>query len=223
MKYFLYILLIFSFCYGCSSKKKERRIKLDEVIDYREVLFEGNDTLVNLSLDKKQNLIESMKSKKYWFDESYGREYKWFNLGLKSRKLKVGAYKYKPFPGVCPRGVIEVIVNRKNMLLFEKDLIESKGLDSLLFFKLKQSSFKRSEYLFFQWDENSDLRVIDSVFGYIERGYLLFYDFLAKSRYNKSIHNLDIKELKIIKEKYPFKVVILEKRRLNLFKESNKL
>ena len=48
----------------------------------------------------------------------------WFNLELNKKKIRVGAYKHYPPPGTSPRDIIEVVINRKNMLLFEKDYIK---------------------------------------------------------------------------------------------------
>lgn len=214
---FVLIILIAS----CSPKKKERRIKEGAVVDYRQVLFEGDDSFPFFELSTKRQLIDSLKLKDYWFDESYGKEYKWFNLKLSSKKIKVAAYKHYPPPGTYPREVIEIVINRKDLLLFERDLTEIENIGSLLYLELKQTDVKRNEYLVFEWGECSSLQVVDSVFSEIKNGYTLFYDSIARNKYKSSIHNLRLGQLNEIKKDYPFKVVILVKRRPFPFEESD--
>lgn len=215
LKYFVVVfsLLLFS----CNSKPKERRIAFDEVVDYRKVLFEGSDRLPSFKLSKKQTILDSLKANNYWFDESHGKVFKWFNLELNKKKIRVGAYKHYPPPGTYPRDVIEVVVNRKNMLLFERELVELDEFDSLLYKHLNTDEFKHSEYLIFQWDEGSFLQTIDSVFNEIEQGYILFYDSIARHDYKAPIHNLSVNQLQNIQKKYPFDVVILVKNRPTQF------
>lgn len=214
---FILTLLIVS----CSSRQKERRIVVDDVVDYREVLFEVDDSLPMFKLSTKRQLLDTLKANNYWFDESCGREFKWFNLKLNSKKLKVVAYKHYPPPGTYPREVIEVVVNRKGQLLFERTLISIDDLGSLLYTQLMITEFKFHEYLIFQWDERSSLQVIDSVFNEIENGYTLFYDSIARNKYKSAIHNLKLEQLNEMKMHYPFKVVVLVKRRPFPFEEGD--
>lgn len=210
-----YCTVIFSlFLFGCGNKPKERRIEFDEVVDYREVLFQGSDSLPTFKLSKKRTILDSLKANNYWFDESFCIEYNWFKLKLSNRLLKVGANKFNPPPGVFPRDVIQFVVNRNNQFMLNMNLINSIGkIDSTLYRELNKRDFKFLEHLIFQWDEGSSLQTIDSVFNEIEQGYTLFYDSIARQDYNSLIHNLSVKQLKSIQKDYPFDVVILMKNR----------
>lgn len=218
MKHLFYIIiLLFSVLFNCSPKKKERRIKVDNVVDYREVLFGSSDSLPVFELSNKKQLLESLKANDYWFDDNLAVEYKWFNLQLNSRVLKVGAFKESSIPGTMKiNNVIEVIVSKKNQLFFERKLEPVNHLDTLLFKELISFKYNKYDYLIFQWDERSDLTVIDKVFNEIETGYTLFYDSIAKNKYNSELHNLGLEDLLEMKEYYPFKVVVLTKIKLPL-------
>lgn len=216
LKYFAVILLFLLF--SCNSKPKERRIAFDEVVDYRKVLFEGSESLPSFKLSKKRTILDSLKANNYWFDDSFRIEYNWFKLKLSNRLLKVGANKFNPPPGVFPRDVIQFVVNRNNQFMLNMVLIDSIGkIDSSLYRELNKRDFKFLEHLIFQWDEESDLEVIDSVFNEIEQGYTLFYDSIARHDYKAPIHNLSVNQLQNIQKKYPFDVVILVKNRPTQF------
>lgn len=214
MKYGLLLLMSSTFFFSCKTEKNKRRIKVDEVVDYREVLFGVDDSLPIFSLSTKRQLLDSLKSNNYWFDDSLYVDYKWFNLKLNSKILRVGAFQEPTFPYTKPWDVIEVIVNRKNQLLFERELESINAIDSLLFEKLKSYKTYKYDYLIFQWDERSDLHMIDKVFKKLENGYTLFYDSIAKGKYGKELHFLDIKELIELKNNNPLKIIILTKRNL---------
>lgn len=208
---YLIILTLFLIV-ACTQNKVERKIDVGSIIEYREVLFDINDSLPTFLLNKKRILIDSLKANSHWFDDSYNIKYNWFRLKLNDRFLKVGANKFNPPPGVFPRDVIEVVVNNKNMLFFERNLLKVNELDSLLFKELKNTGFRHHEHLIFQWNEESNLEVIDDVFKEIENGYTLFYDSISRQNHGLPIHNLDLKQLQEIKTEYPFKVVILVKK-----------
>lgn len=216
---YLIILTLFLIV-ACTQNKVERKIDVGSIIEYREVLFDINDSLPTFLLNKKRILIDSLKANRYWFDDSYNIKYNWFRLKLNDRFLKVGANKFNPPPGVFPRDVIPLVVNRNNQFMLSMSHIDSIGkIDSALYRELNKSDFKFLEHLIFQWDEESNLEVIDDVFKEIENGYTLFYDSISRQNHGLPIHNLDLKQLQEIKTEYPFKVVILVKNRLMLYEE----
>lgn len=220
MKYFINILLTFSLFYSCKTEKKERRIKVDDVVDYREVLFGVEDSLKLIAIDFRNSASDVANQVEKVVEDSICEKDFYFKVkDNKNIEHKVCVHKeckdrkYR-FCGV--RMKIDIAISRKGMYFFERMLLDSvEDLDSMVvneFFNPMNhpmcDNYVEVNWHAFGLDDSIPSEMFYNVLNKIENGYLLVYDSLSRQYFNQQLSNLDRNELDSLKNSLPFKIQI---------------
>lgn len=205
---------------GCKAQPKEDRVEEVKVVDYREILFGVEDSLLTITPDFKKSssnigiqLLDTLK-----VDSLYQVK---FNLDVGNGKL-IPAYiesfkNKKNYQFTCEHckskfylaSDFEYVHENTLSTLKESDL----GFDlSLIFFMLnKLEKDPNHRYLTLDWDiVNSSEENINSNITFLleslEPAYYLFYERIALKRYNKPLHELEEELLYDLKSEFPYRV-----------------
>lgn len=220
MKYILYILLIFNFCYGCSPKKKERRIKLDEVVDYREVLFGVDDSLPLVAIDFRYSARDLANQVEKVVGESICEKYFYFKVqDYDYIEYKVCVHKEckkREYPVCGIRMKIDLVISRRGNYLFERMILDSiNDMDSMIFneFFNPMNYPMYNNYVELDWstyglDDSIPSEAFYKALKEVEKGYLLVYDSLSRQCFDQQLSNLYRNELDSLKNILPFKIQI---------------
>lgn len=210
---------------GCKPKESDRRIELNEVVDYREVLFGVEDSLKLVSINFKLSARDvSDQVEKVVNNNICGSDFvfKVEDFDVNKHKVQVHKICKIPFNYFCgPKPGFELRINWSGQYLFEREILESnKSLDSLIFNSLINEKYYdlNEQFVIVDWVNydslSSDLCIPEISFynalNEIEKGYLLTYDSLSRQYFKKQLSNLDRKELDSLKKVLPFKVQIGE-------------
>lgn len=218
LKYFAVILSFLLF--SCSYKPKERRVAFDEVVDYREVLFEVEDSLELVAIDfgysarDVANQVEkvvggSICEKDFYFKVQDNKSIE--HKVCVHKECKVRKY---PFCGI--RMKIDIAISRRGDYLFERMVLDSvNDMDSLVFNEIfnpmnypMSNNFVEVDWYSFGLNDSIPIEAFYNALNEIENGYLLVYDSLSRQYFNKQLSNLDRNELDSLKHILPFKIQI---------------
>ncbi|MCT4582192.1 MAG: hypothetical protein N4A35_12340 [Flavobacteriales bacterium] len=212
---FFYILII---CYGCNSPQINRSIDTDNVLDYKDVLFKIQDSLPLIDLKFSQSSREVKHQLEKKINQRICLSDFYFRITDNNQlihKLCVTGYCPENYiPCTYPKAIIEIVINRKGMYLFERETLEDiEKLDSLIFFEFfqKYNQPLRTTFVQVDWSFNKAVETLPKGAFYkalnkIENGYLLVYDSLSRKSFNKQLHNLNINELDSLQSILPFKI-----------------
>jgi hypothetical protein len=215
-----YILILSCLILSCTSKKKERRIKVDEVVDYREVLFGVDDSLLFVEINFKYSakstadLIE-LKNKIKICGSDFFFKIKEFDSSYHSVCVhKICKVPYSTFCGIRPGFVLRI--NRKGQLLYEQEPTDSMlQLDSLVFYSFFNERYYelKDQFVIIDWinygfEDSIPKSAFYDALSQIDNGYLLIYDSLSRKIFNNTLHNLKKSELDSLTKVLPYKVQI---------------
>ncbi len=209
-----YILIFSCLILSCTSKKKERRIKVDNVVDYREVLFGVDDSLPLIKIDSRfsanqveDKLVGVLKS------DICNRRVD-FNILLGDEKLS-RFFIHKSCGGAIGCIFIssfnEVVLNRKGMVLFERELVNIHEIDSLFMNQYFKNKNKHNFFTNVDFQSHGGKIPEDSIIitlKQVQRGYLLIYDSLSREIYDRKIDRLNIEELDSLTKILPYSIQI---------------
>ena len=189
MKALIYILLMLNLFYSCKTTKEERRIVVDDMVDYREVLFGVDDSLPIFKLDTMCSANELAHSVKAFFSKDTINERIDFGLTISPNKnIKVGVFNefYSWYPGYYGYYFkVDLQQVSKGFTYNSCSLGQQLIIDSLVFYSIINEKQSFDKIVKFNWNNYfEEVHFIkDSlvhVFTEIENGYLLAYDSLSK-------------------------------------------
>ena len=213
-----YCAVIFSlFLFGCTNKPKERRIELDEVVDYREILFGVQDSLLTIVPDLKKSsydigykLLEALKVDS--IENSVD-----FNLSINGNKypVRMSSINRKYFEKYNCELCYNKVYLFSNFEWVNEGIIHKQTIDDFDFYLALNVCLKDSihEYITLDWsidkpgEENLNLNIVN-LFEGAKLAYLLTYQRLSNKMFNKDLSMLSINELNQVKNKYSYKINI---------------
>lgn len=212
MKYFLYLLIIVSFFFSCKTERKERRIKVNETVDYREVLFGVDDSLPLVEIDTRLSANQVGSEIEHFLKRDICGEKINFNISIKGERFNnffIQKYCGGTIGCVFPRAYNEILVNRKGMAMLERKSVDIQEIDSLFmnsYFKEKDKGNFFTIIDFQSYQEKISEDSLIKVLKQVRRGYLLIYDSLSRESFDKKVDQLNIKELGSLRKMLPYNI-----------------
>lgn len=220
MKEVLYIILAFLIL-GCKAQPKEDRVEEVKVVDYREILFGVEDSLLTITPDFKKSssnigiqLLDTLK-----VDSLYQVK---FNLDIGNGKL-IPAYiesfkNKKNYQFTCEhcKNKFYLMGSFYYSVHFDRYFDMSKrGKESIdvEIFNMINSLVPDTiqQHLVLDWSiVDSTVENINNNITFLleslEPAYYLFYERIALKRYNKPLHELEEELLYDLKSEFPYRV-----------------
>lgn len=217
MKRFLYILIILILFLRCTPKESDRRIALNEVVDYREVLFGVEDSLLTIVPDLKKSsydigykLLEALNVDSIENSIDFYLSINGDKFPLRMSSFNGGYFeKYN-----CEHCYNKVYLFSNFDGVYQERILEQ-TIDDLDFYLAINTCLNDSihEYITIDWsinkpeEENLSLNIFN-LFKNSKLAYLLVYQRMSNKLFNKDLSMLNINELNQIKNKYPYKINI---------------